>query len=376
MLSNEQADKFTSNAIALFLSGGLLEVDKFSVIFEPVAKDFVGTDATKSLSKVVKTADKKSSIASDDLMRFQIELGKSIEEYFKADVEPTTAFNIKDKVSHKILSISDFLSIPDYPANRDVTRRMNREHMKTLNCFEQARVVIVHIMEKNTAYWDKIETAPQNGVKVMKLDGHSRAYAWKHKQLEAPAYVSAIVYKNLTDEEINRNYDALTSPLTAATSTEQLYTLKKRTGFEPHTKFVSQNWKTAFAHNGIAFNEMTFAPFIKALQKLDDVLVTDFANHKGKECKQPKGINSAGVKAAIIEQLKRDNYDLSQYWTELLTGTEEDRHMILEVSELITVAETAGNGWTGVDKVSRKAMELCTQWESKQTEEATEETEQ
>ncbi|EDK5551543.1 hypothetical protein CJD92_22370 [Salmonella enterica subsp. enterica serovar Newport] len=357
--------KFTDSVIALFKQGYITDNNKFSVVFAGVKDFFVGKSYNVAINKVVKEAGNNSKLDVTEMLPFQSALILAIDTYFKADIQYTTEFNPKNHIEHKFMATKEFISIADYPANRDVTQRMKKEHMKTLNNYEQTKVVIVAITEKNEMYWKKVESEPVKGVKLMKLDGHSRAYAWTHKQLEVPEMLSVTVYKNLTDEQINRCYDALTSPLTAATVTEQAYTLKKRTDFEPVTKFVGSNWKTAFVVNDMAFNETNYIKFVPHFKTLENWLVTDFENHGGKECKQPKGMNSAGIKAAIIEQCKRDG-DISQFWCDCLTGKIEERSKNLTISKLFDAAETSGNGAAAVLKLSDVALKLCDEWEQSQ----------
>ncbi|EGL0111909.1 hypothetical protein IOU64_004433 [Salmonella enterica] len=361
---------FVSSAVAMFKSGNINDAEKFKAFFEQVSPEFVGSSYKSTLNKVIKESEKNEQLTTDESLPFQSLLISAIDKFFKGDISYTSDFNPKNHITHKFMKTSDFINLADYPANRDVTQRMKKEHMKTLNSYEQTKVVIVEITPDNAMYWNKVKSEPVKGVKTMKLDGHSRAYAWTHKQLEVPEMLSVTVYKGLNDEQINRCYDALTSPLTAATASEQIYTLKKRTDFEPKTKFVGSNWKTAFSNNAMAFNEHTFAEYTKPLSILDGWLVADFANHKDKECVQPKGMNSAGIKTAIIEQIKRDG-DVSQFWNEALTGTLEARNQIAEVSDLLECAAITGNGGAEVRKLADAALRICDQWETRTMEENT-----
>ncbi|ELS0628858.1 hypothetical protein R4036_004592 [Salmonella enterica] len=357
---------FVTSAVAMYKSGTMSDAEKFKAFFEQVSPFFVGAGYTTNLEKVVKESAKNEHV-KDDLSGFQSSLIAAIGIYMNSGIKFNSEFNPKNHISHKLMKTEDFISIADYPANRDVTKRMKKEHMKALSNYEQTRVVIVEITEENKMYWDAVKSEPMKGIKLMKLDGHSRAYAWTHKQLEAPEMLDVTVYKGLNDEQINRCYDALTSPLTAATVAEQTFTLKKRVNFEPVTKFVNSNWKTAFLNNKLKFDEYEYLKFVDYLKILDGWLQADYVD--GKERKQPKGMNSAGIKSAIIAQIKRDG-DISEFWNLALTGDLEERSMTLEVSNLIDKAAVSGNGGKAAIELMEDATDCLNLWEQKQKEES------
>ncbi|EBD2810871.1 hypothetical protein CMS34_22915 [Salmonella enterica] len=359
--------KFVTALKPVYKAGDLTNPEKFNEFFTPYDEEVI--DLNHTVATAAQQAVKVRLINKALFKQFSMELHTAILNFRNA-VSYTEEFNPEDSLSAEFMDTADFMAIPDYPANRDVTKRMKREHMKNLTSFEQSCVVIVELTEEsNPHFWELVEAEPENGIKRMKVDGHSRAYAWGQKQLKAPKRLFVKVYKSLTDEQINRVYDALTSPLTAETVGEHSYTLRKRTDFEPQTKFVRDNWKTAFLNNGLAFNEINFQKFREPLLQLDEWLVADSVP-KGKkqvERKQPKRIDSAGVKTAIIKQIKDDG-DISQFWLNLLTGEQEEREKILEVAEVMTKAEASGNGGKAVKDLADEVIELCRSWEAEQAE--------
>ena len=164
----------------------------------------------------------------------------------------------------------------------------------------------------------------EHGVKVCRIDGNSRTESLMNGRLSLPAEVMVITHEDLTDEQVEKLYESLNSPKTAETPNEKKQHMNKLTSFEPKSKYVSGQWKTAIdkCGRGLTYDRETMEMFKPALMVIDDWNIKPV---KGEE------VFKNGVKRAIINSLVIIGEDgkvngikskPSEFWKEVLRGIE------------------------------------------------------
>lgn len=206
---------------------------------------------------------------------------------------------------------------PSYYANRDVTKRMNKPHLKggiksSTQCL--------------------VSCAEFEGVRI-KLDGHSRAEAWRRGQLEMPEELTLMVYKVECLEDMATLYRSFNSTATAESPTEYMYHINKLTKFEPTSKFVKKSWKYPFGLLGFKDNEQgAINTYREELMILDSWDLTD-----------KRGDTTLGtpIKAALLKTLKQDREKALTFWDVYLDKTNNS------VAEVNRIREGLLNGLSG-----------------------------
>lgn len=186
------------------------------------------------------------------------------------------------------MTVNDWLSVPDYPANREVGKRINKPHLKgDLKSAAMETVCAVSI-----------------GGRLMKIDGHSRAAAWEAGTLSAPNEVSVIIYYVSCMNEAHDLYDSFTAKTTAATASEESYTANKRIGFNPQSKLCQSSWKSAFNMHGFKTQEEGMKHFFPEMQIIDSWMVNQSRSQ----------FWSVGVRGAMLLSLKEDPEVAIRFW--------------------------------------------------------------
>lgn len=179
---------------------------------------------------------------------------------------------------------------PRYKANREETKRMDKKHLKgKLLCDDQAIV-------KATCL---------NGV-LCKIDGHSRAEAWRRDQLEKPDKVIVMVYEVSSEEEIHFLYKSFNNKAAAESPAEEMYHLKRLNDFDPKSGLVQSSWKTAFNMVKTKGEDLdsVFQRMVPILRRVDSWGI-----------KQKTSIEfGTGIRAAILSTMSSDMQNASLFW--------------------------------------------------------------
>ncbi|MGL5963321.1 MAG: hypothetical protein ACRCZ2_02835 [Fusobacteriaceae bacterium] len=179
---------------------------------------------------------------------------------------------------------------PSYYANRDVNRRMNKDHLK-------GSIV--------TAGQCVVSCAEFEGVRI-KLDGHSRAEAWRRGQLEMPEELTLMVYKVESLSDMAHLYRSFNSASASETPIEYMYHLNKVAEFEPVSQFVKGSWK--YAYNILGFNKREGEALTHYKEEL---LVID---SWGLTSKRGNTMLGAPTRAAMLKTLKIDRVMGEEFW--------------------------------------------------------------
>lgn len=128
-------------------------------------------------------------------------------------------------ISQKVMTVEEWCSINDNPIQRNTVLHANKainKHLKELSP-THARVSAAMLIGSGTLY---------------KLDGHSRAYLWKNKQLQAPTVLFVDVYSANTMKEVEDLYKQFDSKDACETTIDKLHGAFRRNNFEPESGLV------------------------------------------------------------------------------------------------------------------------------------------
>ncbi|MCS5736695.1 hypothetical protein, partial [Herbiconiux daphne] len=325
------------------------------------------------------------------------------------------------------VSVEEFLAINDYPFNRDVKDRIKRNHLKGAITSHQQRIVHAVLLDKerNAAIWKKVEVEaalllldrtnapfqleqdeagslveyngkfftttqvdvvkannPLCSLPLMKLDGHSRAYAWDLKDadgnshLEQPKSLFLMVWvAPLTDDQVLHEVKVFGSPLADISTAENADMANKAIGFKPKSEFVNKPWKSPFK---LAKNLLTEQEgreyFLDALKFVDSFGLD--ASYKKQDSKESLKIMkggksttqqvskydrylSSGVKAGLLRTFDKVKGDADKvqvwekFWSEYfnyIKGSEVKSAAIKSLQNWITVCvESSSNHGNGYD---------------------------
>ena len=117
---------------------------------------------------------------------------------------------------------------PRYFANRNEEQRMGKSHLKDLTSSKQSEV-----------------SATYNVVtkQLVKIDGHSRAHAWKKNLMEKPSSLLLKVHVVKDSVKVEELYRVYTSKAAAANSKEEQQHVNALTGFTPKSKVLDKSLK-------------------------------------------------------------------------------------------------------------------------------------
>lgn len=182
----------------------------------------------------------------------------------------------------------DEAQFPPYFANRDVNRRMKKAHLQGIIVSPEQAVV----------------RAVKMGNDLIKIDGHSRAEAWRRDQLARPATLTVMVFPVENEEQIADLYKSFNSKEAAETPAEQAYHANKLCDFKPTSKLAKSSWKAAYGVLGITDQVVALKTFSDELKLVDSwgIQLSRSAEY------------STGVKAAILKTLKDAPEAASVFW--------------------------------------------------------------
>lgn len=179
-------------------------------------------------------------------------------------------------------------TFPPYEANRDVKKRMKKEHMSgSIISAEQTVVRAVKL-----------------GDELIKIDGHSRAEAWRRGQLEKPEQLTVMIFEIDSKDEMEPLYKCFNSKIAAETPAEQAYHASKVVDFKPTSKFAKSSWKAAYEVLGYRDQVQAMKFFAEELKLIDSwgIQLARSAEY------------STGVKAAILKTLKDAPEEAAVFW--------------------------------------------------------------
>lgn len=241
------------------------------------------------------------------------------------------------------ITVAEWLSeelYPSYYANRDVNKRMGREHLKGA---------------VNAATQCVVSCAEMDGIR-MKIDGHSRAEAWRREQLEAPSSLVLMVYKVESLGDMATLYRTFNSRDAAETATEYMYHLKKLANFEPKSAFLKPSLKYTFGLLGYRGKEGEGLKDYR--EELDIIDGWDYPNFRG------NAFFGVPTKAAMLKSLKQDKESALSFWS--IYG-DPDNSTCAEVNRLRESVETNGiSGGVSIGMVYATALGCFQTYSDKQ----------
>ena len=209
------------------------------------------------------------------------------------------------------ITVQDWINeelYPRYKANRDEKKRMNKDHMKgAIISPEQAVVRAVKL-----------------GNELIKIDGHSRAEAWRRGQLDHPAMLTLMIFPIDTEEEMEPLYKCFNSKVAAETPAEQAFHANKVVEFTPSSKFVKASWKAAFAILGYQDQVVAMKHFDEERRLIDSWGIN----------KAVSAEFSTGVKAAILKTLK-DNPEAAAVFWDLYRDPESNVAEVNQIRKIV-----------------------------------------
>lgn len=225
-----------------------------------------------------------------------------------------------------VINTDDWLNeelYPSYYANRDVSKRMKKDHLKGSLISGEQKVVRAALLD---------------GVSV-KIDGHSRAEAWRRGQLEKPETLKLMTYEVENLQQMAELYRSFNSAAAAETAAEKMYHLNKLKGFEPKSRFMRQSWKTVYAWLSPKYQKdegLAVEHYMKELEVLDSWDIKSYSRSDKKGT-----LFCVGVRAAMLHSLTVNKELAKVFWFAYL---DEENNTISEVNQLrAVVAEWQGN---------------------------------
>lgn len=199
------------------------------------------------------------------------------------------------------MKTDDFMSLRGFGLNRDVEKRMKKEHLNgDLTSNQQLKVAVVITSDKNGNDFFNAE------LPIMKIDGHSRCAAWAAGQLTKPENLIVEFFFDVSDSEILTEYKVFTESLAQATQAEKNTISNKLAHYTPESEFCKSSWKNAFTLTGNGYDEglNIYKPVLMLVDKWG---VTP---EKGKNSTKR---HVSGIKAAIL--ITVDDADGEQWET-------------------------------------------------------------
>lgn len=244
-----------------------------------------------------------------------------------------------------VMKTADFLNLRGFGYNRDVSKRLKKDHLTGASTSEQQAVVSVVLTSQANGEEFYSETEP-----MMIIDGHSRRAAWLAGSLPAPDFVYVQFFSDLTDAEIVKEYNVFISNAGQGTVAERNDIQNKLNGFNPTSPFVVASWKQAFSVLGFAYED-GLKEFKTLLQLIDK---WNIAPEKGKASTRR---HVTGVKAAILETFpgKEDIQQWEDFWLDFFANeTKGEKANKLRAF----VKEKVGGGSDVVMSVYRESVKL------------------
>jgi hypothetical protein len=131
----------------------------------------------------------------------------------------TEIFSLSNIITSEIISVADWINVPDNPRQRNTIQRAGLAKSDHLAKYSPSQVSVV--------------MARMNGNILCKIDGHTRAHLWKTRNLELPpnGNVIATVYHVKSLEEAKALYDQHDSRSAVKKTNDVLYSTVQEYGF-------------------------------------------------------------------------------------------------------------------------------------------------
>jgi hypothetical protein len=261
-------------------------------------------------------------------------------------------FKISEKESFSVMSVGEFFEIPDNPRQRDTQR-----HAKKAQKGHLREAAEIHKF---------VEVAALPDGRMIKLDGHTRAYLWQLGQLDAPAFVVAKIRKAKDEKEVMRMYLEYDGQGPVETSQDRVYGALNQT----ETAFQSTLMRSgkyisalSLAKRGYIDTKATEGEGIYDLiaEFRDELLKIDALSPATERF-------VSGVLAAAIITLRKHGDEALKFWSAYSRGLGEkvgkEKCAVQMLDDLVRMRRAAGtlSARVHVVDVCGKAIAACDKW--------------
>lgn len=195
----------------------------------------------------------------------------------------------------EVITVADWLNeelYPRYHANKDESKKMKQEHLKGSICSPHMQVV---------------SCTELNGQRV-KIDGHSRALAWRKEQLEPPKQLLLHVYRVNSEKDIADLYRSFNSKTSSETPNEYMFHMNKLAQWEPVSMLMRASWKSVYEMMSPKYKNNEAQAILDHRQSLE--ILDSWGIHlKGKN-----NVYSVGIRVAMLKSVALNPENAKLFW--------------------------------------------------------------
>lgn len=183
---------------------------------------------------------------------------------------------------------------PAYYANKNVIPKMKQAHLN-------GEISSPHMM--------LVSCFEYQGLRC-KIDGHSRAEAWRREQLQRPEQLKLTIYYVDSLGEAAALYQSMNSKTGAETARERADHFNKLAEFEPKSKLLSAGMVSVYKclmHSAANEGEV-IAEYKQELLEVDSWMIS--VPSRG----TAKSLANVGIKAAILKTVKKNPVLAKDFW--------------------------------------------------------------
>jgi hypothetical protein len=257
------------------------------------------------------------------------------------NVLPFTEKAYKIVPTHAEMTVDEWIAIADNPRQRDTERHLRRAK---------------HLQNPSPAH-SLVSMARDASGRSWKLDGHTRALAWKRGLIQRPGKIIATIFPVHDAAEAAELYRHFDNQGAVETTSDQVSGAWRELGWIPESKLLQRGALTDALRNaqGLARNtrtaahDMTIYELVRAWKK--EILTLDLINPQREQF-------IGGCVAAALMCFRRDGDEATEFWRLYATdGGQKFENLIDPVEnltryirELRAARKTAGAGMDIIGK--------------------------
>lgn len=231
----------------------------------------------------------------------------------------------------KKMSVEEFIALPDNPIQRNTERHLQKaKHLLT-----------------PLPHHSHVAAAQLPGGRLIKLDGHTRALAWKRNIIPRPANLEVHIFEAKNMEEVAEFYKPFDSKDALETTPDKVSGALNGMGYTPQSGLIASgafNEALRYAWNGIYGygRELRWRDVYEAINEFAaEIIAVD-------ELLLRKGQLPAGIISAIILSYRKHGDEVIPFWKAVIAnaGQKSNGRMdgVQAVNELVLGRRGKGAG--------------------------------